>query len=667
MAVLEQWVLDSLALNDDTVLTLEAITDTPAAKKPEWISGADSDGEILGRPPKAANKVIEMRLRVVQQATMDLAVAKIALVLDKLQECEQNANGLALVWTPADGTKTVTWRALLGEITDLPKDWQDSGWFVRSPAFTVRLTCLPVGKGTEYLAGTVTSSDPMHVVTITDVPGDGEYSGRLVFTEAASQSRRWICWGLESRWLPTSSAPSLIVDSTSMVTSGYAGATATRSGAYSGATNNVISATLRTQVQAICGLGNLTHVGDFRPQLRFYASATTMRVRLTYQSLDNPYRSLSWTAPVVAGWNHVDLGLVPIPFTALGSQRWTGRIEAYSTATGGEVLDVDVACIVPASLYGRARATYRYSPGVLVARDEFSSITAGTVLNARVAPTGGTWATSGATTDFTAADFAIGAETEETMSRATTSDASRRYGILGSTNYAATEVATRFYATAPPPGSALPIMGVIARWVDASNHVAVIVNGAEGWSVQKVVAGTTTTLTSGTFSPVAATWYEMRVVIHASGAGYAWLLDSNGAAIQSCGFSDAVLATGGTLDDGKPGIVDSNTSSDAITRHYDNFYAATPAAEPMACYAGQSIEFRSDTTLREDSTGTYAGMPPEYRGSRFRGWPAGTADRQTRIAVIARRNDVEVAADDNIADSGTVDVYITPGYTAVPR
>jgi hypothetical protein len=672
VAILEQWVLDGLALNDNTVLRLESITDTPAAKRPEWVSGAETDGEILGRPPKYANKVIEMRLRVVQQATADLAIAKIALVLNKLQECEQNANGLALVWTPADTTTSpITWRCLLGEITDLPKDLEGAGagFFDRSPAFTVRLTCLPLGEGTEVLAGTVTSSDIMATLTLTGVAGDVPALGRLVVTEAASQSRRWVAWGLESRWLPTSSAPSLIVDSTSMVTSGYAGATATRTGAYNGASNNVISATLRTQVQAICGLGNLTHVGQFRPQLRFYASATTMAVRLTWQALDGPFGSLSYKVPVVAGWNHVDLGSVSIPSTALGTQKWTGRIEAYSTATGGETFQVDVVCMIPGELFGRARGTYNYSPGPVVAYDDFTGMTATTALNAAVSDGGQTWATSGATTDFTAADAP--AATDETVVRTTTSETGvGRFAVLGSTNYTDVEVGARIYTTNVGADQAIG-----ARYVDANNHFDVVYEadqyGARFW-VEQTVASTKTYLTDlvriGGAQPTAL-WRRLRLVVYASGRGIADLLDDNGAILHRHMIFSTALATGGALATGKPFLRDQYVGPAAgpQARYYDAFAVAIPAPEPIALYSGQSIEFRSNTTLREDSTGTYAGPPPEYVGSRFFVPPAGGPARKTRIAVMAKRSDVETTGDDYIADSQTVDAYVTPRYLAIPR
>ena len=90
------------------------------------------------------------------------------------------------------------------------------------------------------------------------------------------------------------------------------------------------------------------------------------------------------------------------------------------------------------------------------------------------------------------------------------------------------------------------------------------------------------------------------------------------------------------------------------------------------CYANQSIEFRSDETLREDSTGTYAGPPPEYVGGRFFVPPAGGPARKARVALIARNNDVETTNDDGLItnatmSSTTLQVYATPRYLVVPR
>lgn len=669
MATNEAWVLDTLALNDGTTFTVEAEDVTPPPELEEWIKGADSDGSLLVREPKTDNRTITMNVRVEPQATMNLALQKIALIVDKLKECQRNANGLALTWVPANSTlPTVTFRCLSGQVTQMPVDVQN-GWLVNAPLLSLKLTCLPFAEGTESQVATVTSSAPIIVLPdITGLAGDVPALGRLVVLEAASQNRRYVAWGLESRYYPTSSPPSLIVDSSSMVTSGFAGVTATNTGAYSSATNNVISVVTRTQPQAVCGLGNLSHVGSFRPQLRCWASGTTIAFRLSWKALDGPLRSLSYKVPVAVGFNHIDLGLVTVPLADVGTQRWTGQIEAYSTATGGETFQVDALWMMPAELYGKARGAYAYLQGPLNAFDDFNSMTALTALSARVAPIGGTWATSGAATDLAASNPA------GTLARSTGSDTGvGRFGILGATNYTNVEVGVQtLYVT---QAGLTFTQAVVARWVDASNYVEMSISSpgtanASTVQVAKVVAGARTVLASTTFTYTTAV--ILRIVVLAGGVVVGTVLSQTGATIASLSSSDTTLTTGGTLATGKPGIRDFSAGGGAPVRTYDNFYAAIPPVDPTVCYSTRTIEFRDDATLRADSTGTYYGSPPEYVGARFKIPNAGGPARKTRVAVVARRLDIESANDDDLVsnattDSTTVTAFATPRYLVVPR
>ena len=660
---------ESLALDGLDIFAepfyVESINFGLPASLAEWIKGADSNGAILSREPLHENRVIEVRMSVRQQATMDAAFAHIATLEDKLLECARNANGLPLVWSPAETTMDpITFRCLLGEVTEIPIDWP-SGYFSKAPTVVVRLTCLPFGEGTEYLAGTVTSSAPIIPLELANIPGDVPALGRLVVTDAASQSRRYVAWGLESRWY--NATTSLIIDAADMVTgAGYAGTPAAYPPAYGGMW---IGAVLNPRVQAICGLGNLSHVGSFRPQLRcWFSQAGTITLRLVFQALDGPTQALSYKTPVAAEWNHLDLGLITIPETTQGTQRWTGRIEAYGAA-GGETVGIEDIWLMPAEQYGKARATYAYQPGVMTAYDEFTGTTAGNSPNARIAPAGGTWTTSGTTTDFVFTDANYYGTPGEQVRRDTVSDGAPRYAILGATNYAAMEVAVDALMVESTNGQP----GVIARWVDANNHLLFRSNLNGTLQVVRYVAGTGVTLATLRHTWRIGALHTLRVVVFASGRGVATLLDyPNGATLATLPFYDVELATGGALASGKGGFHDINTTAVASTRFYDNFYTATPGAEPIACYAGQSIEFRDDATLREDSTGVYSGYPPEYVGGRFRPPNAGGPARKTRVAVIARRNDVETAADDAVAgaapsDSTTVAAYVTPLYLAVPR
>jgi hypothetical protein len=79
------------------------------------------------------------------------------------------------------------------------------------------------------------------------------------------------------------------------------------------------------------------------------------------------------------------------------------------------------------------------------------------------------------------------------------------------------------------------------------------------------------------------------------------------------------------------------------------------------------MQFRSDSTIAMDSTGTYYGPVPEYRGSRFYVPQAGEANRTSRIIVKADRNDLEESDQQVIADAFTAQVYYTPRYSVIPR
>jgi hypothetical protein len=121
------------------------------------------------------------------------------------------------------------------------------------------------------------------------------------------------------------------------------------------------------------------------------------------------------------------------------------------------------------------------------------------------------------------------------------------------------------------------------------------------------------------------------------------------------------IATGGTLATGKPGVRDRNISG-AGFREFTEVAVSTPAAEPVAINSSRTIQFRYDDTIRDDSTGTYTGRPPSYRGSRCL-IPVGTS----RVLAKARRNDVVTAVDDQVTDSTKIQVAYTPRYLAVPR
>jgi hypothetical protein len=505
----------------------------------------------------------------------------------------------------------------------------------------------------------------------------------LIVTDAAGQSRRYVEWGLEG---PTyNAATSLLLDSDSLVTTGTAGAQTTATGAYdpNASGNNVIQATVGPSMTALASTGSLAHTGTFRVRARLWyngTAVTTAQAAFQWGTTEGQ----TFLNPVVSfpggSWQDVDLGTVTIASVLAGTQGWTGTllVALPGTITYQPVI-VDYVLLIPATAgYGRVRGTFSDTIGAVVQADPFTSITVGGALHARTAPLGsGTWVTSGvAGNDFAGDKLASPSNgIGQQIVRASTSDASARYAILGSTNYTNVRVAV----LAAPWWEANDSVGVIARWTDSSNYlVARWISPT--FVIWQVVAGSTTQLAVRTVNlvtvPAARVWRTINLYVYDTGRVVAQLFNGGfpssdqdlvtaGAAptlLASLEGQSSSLATGGTLATGKPGIYDIKTGAGNSGHWYDDFTVSIPPAENVALYpSGRTLEIRHDDVIRQDSTGTYYGRPT-YRGTRFLVPPGAS-----RLAVKARRNDVETAPDATVTDSTGVQVgYRTRGLV-VPR
>lgn len=644
----ESHILDGLSLSDGTSFV---IADTPvfvpAPPRLDMVGGVDSDGTIPVDAGRSDNATLTLPLRVRQQATADLAWQKVGLIVAKLDQARRNRAGLTHLWRPKDMTATWELTVRSGVIAEFPMNDRDAmlGYLRRMHRITIVLTCDPfLYKQGEVVQFTeVTSTEPVFSITLANVPGHVEAEATVTVTDNATQARRHLEGGLGEN-----SAAALLIDSASMTVLGGSTAT-TRTGAYSA--NGVIRATLGAQTQAICGTGNLGHIGVHRPKARIWASSTNVRLRLAYRTADGPYSYTPWVmAPVASDFGEVTLGVVTIGKVTNGAQQWDGRIEA-STTTPGDTLDIDTFSMPPADRYWLLRAQYRYQPGTLTARDESTGTTAGAALNTRTAPLGGTWATSGVATDFTFTDTG-----GERVSRATVSDGGARYAVLGSTNYTDQEVGVDVEVTA---GLAEPWL--LARYVDASNFMAADLRYSNpAWRVFVYVAGVTTVLGEIPLT-LAYTPYRMRLVVLSTGRLVATLLSAAGTTVAEIRAYHSSLATGGALASGKPGFADQNGNSAASTRYYDNFYAATPPTQPIVVHSGRAVEIRHDSCERQSADGlTWGTVSPQ--GGRVYVPCAGPEGRVTRLWCKARRNDIEVDADDQIADSTKLKVAVRPRY-----
>lgn len=656
----EALTLDGFALHNSPYC-IEAFAFNPAKKLWEWVKGADSNGSKLLRPPLHDNAEIDLTIRIEPQAAMDSALTHIATLAKKLQEAERVAaggldRGLELVWQPADATFKYSLYVQGGEIEEIPKDMQDSGWPFRAPLVKVKLYCHPFGYGDEVTETAVSSSDPLLTLEVADVPGDVAAEARLIVTDTATQTRAYVLGGLEH--FSYDPATSLLIDSDSLVTSGYAGTGATRTGAYDpgGAGNSVVRATLAESPVIVCATADLTHIGSFRVVARLYATEPEAMVRLGWrvgrgQWATNPFFSL----PAVDQFCEVDLGEVEVHEALLGTQTWQGRIEAKS-ATPATTLDVDYLILIPTEVGGvKARAPILPATAAteLTAQDDFDSLGVGNGLNGRTAPFGGTWATEGATTDFKG-DGQGGVE------RSTTADTDWRKATLGSG--ADLEAGVRVRASTLKDSvnvqlrgrNAAPGQNVLLQfdWVLAS-----------GKSRLRLYQAGTSLLADVQFRRVLDnTDYELR--FRAAGSQlHGWLLDAAG------GIVAQVAAVTTWTSSGPWALYDTNGGASAVIRTYDNYRLFPAQGADAAVFSGQSLEFRShgpEPVLREDATGVYWGRPPQARGGRLWLPPAGDGDRTSRVAVMARRNDIETMGNDSVTDGLQAQVKYRPRWINPP-
>lgn len=659
----EGFVLDGLNLQTGAY-TVAAAKFTPARKRPEWAEATDGDGALLVRDPYSDNSQWDLVIHV-DAATRDAAHTAAGLVTNKLEEAEQNLLGIPLVWTPADSTKSLAFYVLTGEISEIPIDIE-SGYFASQPrlVLNVALTCRPFGYGAEQTVAAVAGTGPLQIFSMAGVLGDVPAEARLIVTDTAAQSRDFAAWGLEQRW---QAGTDLLLTQPDLTTIGFAGGPTTRSGSVSA---TIYRGTLTTTPVAVCGTDNQPHVGVFRVYARLWASGTGVRARFVYRVGDGPLMSLEWeTPPAEDAWVELDLGVVSIPERVLGTQRWTGQVEAYSDVAG-DTLDVDYLILMPAGRFGRARRQLTIPTSTtFYARDEFDQ--AAGALTGKTLPVGGTWAGAG---DLD--DFALNT-TDRTARRTAASDAgvtgdisSGRWVIAGTTVF--TDVAARIDMKTTVLRD--QHVGLVLRHVDSNNFAAMIVEWRSAgmrlswWERVGGVLTDRARTAQGAIAAVAGSWYTLLVTVSARGLVGAWFGPRAGLPSEPAFTTlQPTLATGGALASGQVGFIDHHPNPALSNgRDYDNFSAFVPLADAV-CFSAQSIEFRWDETLREDPSGTYYGRPEEYRGAPFFLPPAGDEGRAARVAVMLRRSDVYTMPNASVADNQTMEVRYTPRYLYLPR
>jgi hypothetical protein len=194
--------------------------------------------------------------------------------------------------------------------------------------------------------------------------------------------------------------------------------------------------------------------------------------------------------------------------------------------------------------------------------------------------------------------------------------------------------------------------GVIARWTDASNYCRLTCESPSsgtsyGVQLVKVVAGTETVLATATFdlgSQVALS-ISLDLTVHATGTVVGRVFRSDGTLLVTLMAADSALATGGTLEDGLAGIIDSGNGSTTQERWYDNVTIAVPPPESIIIYPGRSMVIEEDAINRESANGSSQGRPRSVRGGLLKLPPAGSEGRVSRVVVRGFQQDAEVQDD----------------------
>lgn len=535
------------------------------------------------------------------------------------------------------------------------------------PDASLRLECLPDFYEAEtQLADHVETTQPELIFTNAE-PQRGHLPGRvrIVVDEDQGQIQRGLLWGIRSRYYDSAATAALSYEAETRLLYGTS-AIVTLTGASGGGANNAVQTTnlastwtpllsTTSSASAFC-----THKGTYRVWARCYsASGNAVQLRLSWDVGDllQPVINDPWRFPQASTFWMADLGTISLRETT-GIHRWEGQIQAKGSA-GGEEVHIDKIYLQPLDDGGgvlRAARTGFGESTLPVARDDFNQVAG--ALNAKVAPVGGTWATSGVATDFN-----VSGTPNFNVTRTAVSDATLdppRLAVLGATSYTDTHEFISIARSADYTGTA-PNYGLIARYVDANNWLKCFwtpgVSGVGGsFSVVKRVASVNTTIaTNPPETPItAALTAVLDLYVYADGTFDAYCYvngteRSNATLVCTLNGYDAVLATGGTLATGKPGFFDYHPSATATTRTYDHFYVQSAPSDAVM-FASRSCQLTTDGMFRQDSTGAAYGPVSWVEGDLPRIPPSRPEGRTVQVFIKGSRGDFDTLPDTGIDD-----------------
>jgi hypothetical protein len=651
-----------LSLSDGTsFFPLEEIEAPIPELKSVWATSFDTEGDIPADEHQYENReiTVNLRIRATSASLLRTALNKLGQKIGKLNR-EQGT--LKLTLPNAD---VIVFDVVAAQGSG-PAFRNSYGAHNRTEA-SVTFVCRPFGRGTlqTFSADTETTL-PVLIFTETGVKGDVPGLGRLLVDEIQGVAQWTVRWGLRSRYYSASADQALFyqAESRTLLNSATSAAATGASGGNAVSLNAVGYFGL-ISTQASGGGNHLAHTGEYRVFARAQMQSADRRIALEWSVGDNSV--INRNDPYVPSydqlgdWFIADLGTINIPPVTTGTQRWQGRFVADASAGAAKI---DCFWLIPTTEgYGEITGAWYYTYGsVLTGRDELNDASGG--LNGTTADAGGNWATSGVATDWTYTGSG-------TVTRATTSEASPRYAILGTTNHTGSFAELEFSMSAAIQSNA--VLGPLMRWTDASNHVRarfVSNSGNPQVAVERYIAGALQYLGIFNYGTVSNDQImKLRMAISADGAGAVWLwpggvFPDTGTPVLIGTFNDVSLATGGTLASGENGFFDWNNFSTANTRTIYSLYQGDIVSSP-ALHASQSLEVRHDRAIREDAAGAIWQPVPSYEGSYLRVPPAGQEARTTQIIVKGSRG--LPTTYDTAIDDIRATLSVVPRYLSIPE
>lgn len=636
------------------------------------------------------NRRVEMNLRLQTFGSTSFTEAR-GSIQEKVALIQQEGGYMRRVLS----TGGTVYLELVNATLDLPGSWMQAHQEIE-PEAHVTFEALPDFFGAEINGSAQAETTNAELIwTEADVKGDYASRCRITIENNEDQDQRALIWAF--RYADTASTSQMAygaqsltpLDSAANATIG--GRAAVQHTAVGSGWTPLLSTNLTAGTY-------LTHSGRYRLYADVYSTAgTDIQARLVWGIGDlvganeNPTREL----PGASDYFILDLGEMDLSAGPIPPHRWQGKIQVRSL-TAGVAVAIARLWIIPCDQgfgFVRAPLTLQRSLPNVELRDEFDQTTGDANGKSLPLPAGASWADSGAPS----AGYTINADDHRLIrARPDVEDASAKFLTasapatlaeltLEGDVYVDTHVVEEYVADVWGHE-----VGYVVRYVDTSNYLLIRIRytqadetfGSGDWAwtarvdagaveVVKVVAGTPTTLfTSGTKRSLGGprTWWTFRIHIGVNGYWEAYYGPPGASSPEPAGHGyDAVLATGGALQNGKVGAYNLNAERRG-GGVWDNLtvYGATPAGEASreaVIFAGRQMSLRTDGAWHQDPSGTVWGIAPSAEIALPR-MPAGHG-RNIQCFLKCSRGDLGEIANSGVDDLGAT-LYYRPSWLFIP-